>query len=41
MRRFGAFFRTYLRKINGIQALPPEKSLGDPGYRSILHSQMI
>lgn len=32
MRRFGAFFRTYLRKINGIQMLPPEKSLGDQGY---------
>ncbi|MFQ5904439.1 MAG: methionine synthase, partial [Candidatus Binatia bacterium] len=32
MRRFGAFFRTYLRKIKGIEVLPPEKSLGDPGY---------
>jgi len=32
MRRFGAFYRTYLRKIQGIQVLPPEKSLGDQGY---------
>jgi len=32
MRRFGAFYRTYLRRIDGIRALPPEKSLGDPGY---------
>lgn len=32
MRRFGAFFRTYLRRINGIQMLPPERSLGDQGY---------
>lgn len=32
MRRFGAFFRTYLRRIQGIEMLPPEKSLGDPGY---------
>ena len=32
MRRFGAFFRTYLRKMRGIQVLPPEKSLGDQGY---------
>jgi 5-methyltetrahydropteroyltriglutamate--homocysteine methyltransferase len=32
MRRFGAFFRTYLRKIHGINMLPPERSLGDQGY---------
>ncbi|MBI1992986.1 MAG: methionine synthase [Deltaproteobacteria bacterium] len=32
MRRFGAFFRTYLRRINGIHTLPPERSLGDQGY---------
>lgn len=32
MRRFGAFFRTYLRRINGIKMLPPERTLGDQGY---------
>lgn len=32
MRRFGAFFRTYLRRITGIHTLPPERSLGDQGY---------
>ena len=32
MRRFGAFFRTYLRRINGIAMLPPERTLGDQGY---------
>lgn len=32
MRRFGAFFRTYLRRIQGIQMLPPERSVGDQGY---------
>ena len=32
MRRFGAFFRTYLRRINGIDMLPPERTLGDQGY---------
>ncbi len=32
MRRFGAFFRTYLRRINGINRLPPERSIGDQGY---------
>ncbi len=34
MRRFGAFFRTYLRRIQGIQMLPSEKSIGDPGYHT-------
>jgi 5-methyltetrahydropteroyltriglutamate--homocysteine methyltransferase len=32
MRRFGAFYRTYLNRINGIRRLPPERSLGDLGY---------
>ena len=32
MRRFGAFFRTYLRRIDGIAMLPPERTLGDQGY---------
>lgn len=32
MRRLGSFFRTYLRRINGIDMLPPERSLGDQGY---------
>ncbi|MGH7770988.1 MAG: methionine synthase [Candidatus Binatia bacterium] len=34
MRRFGAFYRTYLRKIQGIQMSPAEKSLGDAGYHT-------
>ncbi len=32
MRRFGSFFRTYLRRIHGITMSPPERSLGDQGY---------
>ena len=32
MRRFGAFFRTYYSRINGIQTSPPERRIGDPGY---------
>ncbi|HWP57710.1 MAG TPA: hypothetical protein VNL14_07475 [Candidatus Acidoferrales bacterium] len=32
MRRFGAFFRTYLRRIDGIQMVAPERTLGDQGY---------
>jgi 5-methyltetrahydropteroyltriglutamate--homocysteine methyltransferase len=32
MRRLGSFFRTYLRRIDGIVMLPPERSLGDQGY---------
>lgn len=32
MRRFGAFFRTYLARIDGIRISAPERSLGDAGY---------
>ncbi|MFQ5850537.1 MAG: methionine synthase [Candidatus Binatia bacterium] len=32
MRRFGAFFRTYYSRINGIRTLPSERRIGDPGY---------
>ena len=32
MRRFGSFFRTYLRRIDGIKRLPPERGIGDQGY---------
>lgn len=34
MRRLGSFYRTYLRRIQGIQMLPSEKTLGDPGYHT-------
>ncbi|MBI3079742.1 MAG: methionine synthase [Deltaproteobacteria bacterium] len=36
MRRFGAFYRTYLTRIHGIGTLPPERRLGDPGYDTLL-----
>jgi len=32
MRRLGSFFRTYLRRIDGIVMLPPERGIGDQGY---------
>lgn len=34
MRRLGAFYRTYLRRIQGIHMLAPEKALGDAGYHT-------
>ena len=34
MRRFGSFYRTYLRRIQGIHMLPLEKAMGDAGYHT-------
>ncbi|HEV8344597.1 MAG TPA: methionine synthase [Candidatus Binatia bacterium] len=34
MRRFGSFYRTYLRRIQGIQMQPAEKTLAGPGYHT-------
>ena len=31
-RRFGAFFRTYYSRLEGIQLSPPGRRLGDPWY---------
>jgi 5-methyltetrahydropteroyltriglutamate--homocysteine methyltransferase len=34
MRRFGSFYRTYLRRIQGIRMQPAEKTLAGPGYHT-------
>jgi 5-methyltetrahydropteroyltriglutamate--homocysteine methyltransferase len=34
MRRFGSFYRTYLRRIQGIQMLAAEKSMSGAGYHT-------
>src|SRR5437899_4640512 len=34
MRRLGSFYRTYLRRIEGIRMEPAEKTLAGPGYHT-------